>query len=156
MIIEGAQVFSAAPDVVWDFLMDPSVLARVMPGTRELRQSGPAEYRGRMAVTVGPITAAEFALAINLSDIERPRRYVMGVDASGKLGFTRGKAEVRLEPEDTGTRMAYRADLQMGGKIASVGQRLLDLVSRTMLKNGMEALVAEVDRRVSDAGEGPS
>lgn len=150
MIIQGAQVFRAGPEVVWNFLMDADVLARVMPGTRELRRIEEGRYAGKMAVTVGPITAAEFALAINLDDIERPRRYVMNVDASGKLGFTRGQAHVTLEPENAGTRMGYRADLQMGGKIASVGQRLLDLVSRTMLKNGMEALVAEVDRRVAE------
>jgi carbon monoxide dehydrogenase subunit G len=148
MIIEGTQVFRAAPEVVWDFLMDAEILARVMPGTRELVQKAPGQYAGRMAVSLGPITAAEFALSITLSDVERPRRYVMNVDASGKLGFSRGVAEVRLEPEADGTRMAYRADLQVGGKVASVGQRLLDMVSRTMLKNGMEALVAEVDRRV--------
>jgi len=151
MIIAGAQVFQAGPDAVWNFLMDADVLARVMPGTRELRQTGDGQYQGKMAVTIGPITAAEFVLAIRLTDIEAPRRYVMNVDASGKLGFTRGLARVTLEPEAGGTRMDYRADLQMGGKIASVGQRLLDLVSRTMLKSGMEALVAEVDRRV--AGE---
>jgi carbon monoxide dehydrogenase subunit G len=150
MIIEGAQVFQAVPETVWNFLMDAEVLARVMPGTRELKQVGDGRYSGKMAVTLGPITAAEFALDINLSDVERPRRYVMNVDASGKLGFTRGQARVLLESESNGTRMDYRADLQMGGKIASVGQRLLDLVSRTMLKNGMEALVAEVDRRVAE------
>jgi len=150
MIIEGSQVFAAGPEVVWNFLMDADVLARVMPGTRELRQTGEGEYSGKLAVTIGPITAAEFVLAIHLSDMERPRRYVMNVDASGKLGFTRGQARVALEPEQGGTRMGYRADLQMGGKIASVGQRLLDLVSRTMLKSGMEALVAEVDRRVAE------
>ena len=152
MIIEGAQRFAAAPEVVWGFLMDPEVLARVMPGTRQLVQTAPGTYQGKMAVTIGPITAAEFALAINLSDIERPQRYTMHVDASGKLGFTRGQAQVKLAPENGGTRMDYRADLQMGGKVASVGQRLLDLVSRTMLKNGMEALVAEVDRRVGEGG----
>ena len=150
MIIEGAQVFQASPEAVWNFLMDADVLARVMPGTRELKQVGDGRYSGKMAVTLGPITAAEFALDINLSDVERPRRYVMNVDASGKLGFTRGQARVLLEPVNNHTRMDYRADLQMGGKIASVGQRLLDLVSRTMLKNGMEALVAEVDRRVAE------
>ena len=152
MIIEGAQVFRARPEVVWGFLLDPEVLARVMPGTRELKKTGDGQYNGQMAVTIGPITAAEFGLAIHLSDIEVPRHYVMHVDASGKLGFTRGEARVNLEPEDDGTRMEYRADLQMGGKIASVGQRLLDLVSRTMLKNGMQALVAEVDRRVAEGG----
>ncbi|HKP30189.1 MAG TPA: carbon monoxide dehydrogenase subunit G [Gemmatimonadales bacterium] len=150
MIIEGAQVFAAAPDVVWNFLMDAEVLSRVMPGTRDLRQTGDGQYSGKMAVKIGPITAAEFVLAIHLSDMDRPRRYVMNVDANGKLGFTRGVARVTLVPEGAGTRMDYRADLQMGGKIASVGQRLLDLVSRTMLKNGMEALVAEVDRRVAE------
>jgi carbon monoxide dehydrogenase subunit G len=149
MILDGSHRFGAPPEVIWELLLDPAVLAKVMPGTRDLARDGPDHYQGRIAVTIGPITAAEFSLAITLSEMQPPRSYTMAIDATGKFGFTRGRARVGLEPEAGGTRMEYHAELQVGGKIASVGQRLLDVVSRTMLKAGLEALGKEVDRRLA-------
>ncbi|MGH7561452.1 MAG: CoxG family protein [Gemmatimonadales bacterium] len=147
MIVEGTTRFSAAPDAVWEALLDPAVIAKAMPGTRELVESAPGDYRGRMQVGIGPITAAEFDLRILLSDLEPPKSFVMNVDGNGRFGFTRGRANVSLSPEGTGTTMNYRADLQVGGKIAAVGQRLLDVVSRALLRSGLEALGKEVERR---------
>lgn len=153
MIVEGAQSFAAVPEAVWGLLLDPEVMAKAMPGTRELVLVGPERYRGRMVVTVGPITAAEFTIEIALADLVPPQSFVMEVDGTGRFGFTRGRAAVRLEPEGAGTVMSYRADLHVGGKIAAVGQRLLDLVSRTMVRAGLEALGKELTRRI--AGDDP-
>lgn len=150
MIVEGEHVFEAPPDVVWPLLHDPAVMARAMPGTRELVLAGEGRYTGRMLVTVGPITAAEFALEIRIENPDPPRRFDLAVNADGRFGFTRGRATVALEVHGVGTRMAYRADLQVGGKIASVGQRLLDLVSRTMLRSGLMALGREVEGRLRE------
>ena len=152
MIVEGRHSFAAAPETVWPLLLDPDVIGRAMPGARELVETEPGTYRGRLVVTVGPITAAEFGLVIRIENPEPPRRFDMGVDANGKFGFTRGLAQVSLESENAGTLMAYRAELQVGGKIASVGQRLLDMVSRTMLKSGLDSLGKEVERRLEAAG----
>ena len=148
MIVEGAHTFTARPETVWPLLLDPGVIGRAMPGARELVETAPGRYQGRLLVTVGPITAAEFALQIAIDNQEPPRRFDMTVDANGKFGFTRGIANVSLLPEGDATRMEYRAELQVGGKIASVGQRLLDMVSRTMLRSGLEALGKEVRRRL--------
>lgn len=152
MIVEGTSTLAGRPDAVWDLLFDPDVIAKAMPGTKELTRTAPDRYRGRMEVGVGPITAAEFAVDIGVAEQERPRRFVMRIDATGRFGFTQGRAEVVLEPEGEGTRMAYRADLRVGGKIASVGQRLLDVVSRALLKAGLEALQQELGRRLGSGG----
>ena len=152
MIVEGTYSFTARPQAVWDLLLDPTVIAKSMPGTKELIRTAPDRYQGKMQVTVGPITAAEFAVEIALSDLEPPQRFVMTIDGTGRFGFTRGRARVDLQPENGGTRMAYHADLQVGGKIASVGQRLLDMVSRALLRSGLQALSRELEERLAQDG----
>lgn len=148
MIVEGTHSFAAEPGVVWDLLHDPDVMAKAMPGTRELALVEPAHYQGRMQISIGPITAAEFRIDLRLGEEDPPNRFVMSVDGTGRFGFTRGRALVELTGEDGRTHMHYRADLQVGGKIAAVGQRMLDLVSRTMLRAGLEALGQELERRI--------
>jgi carbon monoxide dehydrogenase subunit G len=128
--------------------MDPEVLAKAMPGTRSLEQTGPGRYEGKMAVGIGPITAAEFDLVISLADQVRPQSYTMLIDGKGRFGFSRGTAKVELAPQGDQTEMRYRADLQVGGKIAGLGQRLLDSVSRMLTRQGLEALQREVTARL--------
>jgi len=150
MIVKGEHGFSGRPELVWELLLDPEVIAKAMPGTRELTLTAPNRYEGRMVVTIGPVTAAEFALVILLEELAPPRRFVMQVDGNGRFGFTRGTARVELAPDDGGTRMLYEADLHVGGKIAAVGQRLLDVVSRTLLRAGLAALGKELEHRLGD------
>ena len=97
-------------------------------------------YDGLMKVGIGPVTAAEFSVRITLRDREPPARYGMIVEGKGSFGFTRGTAQVALADHKSGTEMTYRAEVQVGGTIAGVGQRLLDSVARRMTKQGLEAL----------------
>lgn len=148
MIVEGNYLLPGSPTAIWDLLMDPAVLAKAMPGTRTLERVAPDRYEGVMRVGLGPITAAEFELSIVLSDIQRPEHYAMQIDSKGKFGFTRGLARVELDPEANSTVMRYSADLQVGGKIAALGQRLLESVSKLMLRQGLEALNQELQTRL--------
>jgi carbon monoxide dehydrogenase subunit G len=149
VIVDGTYALPGSPDRVWDLLMDPEVLAKAMPGTRTLLRVAPDRYEGKMAVGIGPITAAEFDLVITLGDLRRPESYTMQIDGKGKFGFTRGTATVELTPDGDHTAMRYRADLQVGGKIAGLGQRLLDSVSRMLTRQGLEALQREVAARLA-------
>ena len=151
MIVEGNYLLPGSPDAIWDLLMDPAVLAKAMPGTRTLERVAPDRYEGVMRVGIGPITAAEFDLGIVISDMQRPQRYAMQIDSKGRFGFTRGLARVELVPEANGTVMRYSADLQIGGKIAALGQRLLESVSKLMLRQGLEALNQELQTRLGGA-----
>ncbi len=148
MIVDGTYPLPGSPERIWDLLMDPEVLAKAMPGTRALAQTGPERYEGTMAVGIGPITAAEFDLVITLSNLVKPRSYTMNIDGKGRFGFTRGTAQVELSPDGDHTEMRYRADLQVGGKIAGLGQRLLDSVSKMMMRQGLEALQRELAGRL--------
>jgi len=124
-------------------------LAKTMPGTASIVRVSDDRYEGTMAVGIGPISAATFDVAITMTDRVEPDHYTMQIEGRGKFGFTRGKAAVTLVSESTGTLMRYQADLVVGGKIAAVGQRLLDSVSKLMLRQGLEAMTRELTRRLA-------
>jgi uncharacterized protein len=148
MIVEGTYTFPGPREVVWNLLLDPDVLAMTMPGTATITRVNDTRYEGKMGVGIGPITAAEFDVVITMTDMVKPANYAMQIEGRGRFGFTRGNASVRLTADGASTIMHYQADLMVGGKIAAVGQRLLDSISRMMLKQGLEAMSAELDRRL--------
>ncbi len=149
MIVEGDFTFQGPRETVWGLLQDPEVLAKALPGTKELTQVAPDQYEGVMQVALGPITAAKFTVKVELKDKVVPERYDMMIDGRGPVGYTRGVAKVTLaEHGDGATVMTYRADLQIGGKVAAVGQRLLDSVSKMMTKKGLDALNDELKKRL--------
>jgi hypothetical protein len=150
MIVDGEHTFNGPPQTVWDLLQDPEVLAKAMPGARKLVRTGDGTYEGVIRIGVGPVTAAEWTLNVSIRDPHPPERYVMVVESKGALGFTRGTADVDLDEVDGGTRMRYHADLSVGGKVASVGQRLLDQVARMMTKQGLDALNKELESRLAN------
>jgi carbon monoxide dehydrogenase subunit G len=148
--IEGEYDFERPPADVYATLLDPAVLMAVMHGTKRLERFGD-RYVGLMEVGVGPISAAEFALDISIGEQVEGKSYAMRIDARGKLGFVGGTAKVRLEPGPmgAGTRMKYVADLQVGGTIAAVGQRLLDSVSKAMSAQALRDLAKALRARAT-------
>lgn len=155
MIIEGEFSFNGPRETVWALLQDPDVMSRALPGTKRLDRTEEDKFEGEMVVGVGPVTAAEFKVTVSIAEKAEPESFTLSIDGKGKLGFTKGSAEVKLsEQEDGSTVMQYRADLKIGGKIASVGQRLLDSVSKSMTKQGLEALNQEVQDRMTEAATG--
>ena len=154
MIVDGEHTFPGPRQTVWDLLQDPEVLSKAMPGARKLHQTGDGTYEGVIRIGVGPVTAAEWTLNVALKDRVEPESYIMEVDSKGALGFTRGNATVNLDEVDGGTRMRYHADLSVGGKVAGVGQRLLDQVAKMLTKQGLHALNEELESRLA-AGRAP-
>ena len=102
-----------------------------------------------MKVGLGPVSAAEFALAVSIRDAVPGEGYQLVVDARGALGFVAGNASVQLvDRSGGGTAMRYRADLHVGGTIAAVGQRLLDSAGRVMSAQGLKALNRQLKHRL--------
>ncbi|MEK7371197.1 MAG: carbon monoxide dehydrogenase subunit G [candidate division NC10 bacterium] len=132
MKIEGSTDIPAPRDRVWAAFLDPMLLAQAMPGCDQLEEIGPREYRAVMKVGVGAIKGT-FEGKVRLTDLEPPLRYHMAVEGKGGPGFVRGQASMELSDTDGGTRVSYSADVQVGGLIASVGQRMLGGVSKLML-----------------------
>jgi hypothetical protein len=155
MNLEGTFVFSGPREKVWELLQDPAVLAKILPGTERLALTSEDRFEGVMKVSVGPMTAAKFDVTVTLRDQVAPERFAMQIDGKGALGYTRGTASVELQEQPNGTLMQYQADVQIGGRIAAVGQRLLDSVARMMMRQALEALENELKARLSE-GDRPS
>lgn len=151
MLIESEFTFDAPRDAVYDGLQDPAILSDALPGAQSLEIAGPDRYEGEMEASVGPVTAARFTVIVELKDKSRPERFEMHVDGRGKAGFVQGVARVALEEVEAGTLMRYRADLQVGGRIAGVGQRLLDSVGRAMSRQGLERVNRSLNERLAPA-----
>jgi uncharacterized protein len=149
MILSGTFTFNGPRATVWQLLQDPAVLAKALPGTKTLTRIADDRYQGVMKVSVGPVSAAEFAVNVELKDKFEPERFSMHIDGKGGVGFTRGTAHIELQ-EQPGpvTVMHYSSDVQVGGKIAAVGQRLLESVGKMMTKQALEALNKELQVRL--------
>lgn len=127
------------PARVYALLQDPDVLARCMPGCDQLVKTGPDEYDVRMKLLIASVSGL-FDGKVRLSDHDPPHRFAMHVEGKGKIGFMKGEGVIALSPGATGTDLDYDGDVQLGGTIAAVGQRLVDTTSRMMLKKFFDKL----------------
>lgn len=149
MILNGTFTFRGPRVQVWEILQDPDVLAKALPGTKTLTQVAEDRYEGVMKVSVGPVSAAEFAVKVELRDKVAPEKFAMHIDGKGSVGFTKGTATIELEEQEGPvTVMRYTSDVQVGGKIAAVGQRLLESVGKMMAKQALDGLNKELEQRL--------
>src|SRR5262245_42955595 len=131
MKIEGAHDIPAPRQKVWDAFLDPDRLRQAIPGCEKLEALGNDEFKAVMKVGVAAVKGT-FEGKVKLADKKPPESYRMGVEGSGAPGFVRGETLITLSDIEGGTRVAYSADVQVGGLIAGVGQRMLGGVSRMM------------------------
>ena len=143
MKLDGEYFFDDSVKEVWDALFDPAVLAAVMPGCEKLDLVD-GSYIGEIKVKVGPIQG-KFSGKVDLLDIVEPQSYRMIVDGRGAQGFVKANAEIKLSIVDGKTRIVYTSEAQVGGKIASVGQRLVETSARAIVKESLQGL-AEIGR----------
>jgi uncharacterized protein len=129
--IEGVYEIPAPRQKVWDAFLDPERLRQAIPGCERLEAIGPDEYKATMKIGVAAVKGT-FEGKVRLTDKKPPESYRMAVEGSGGPGFVRGETVITMSEAGTGTRVAYTADVQVGGLIAGVGQRMLGGVSKMM------------------------
>lgn len=142
MKVQGTYTFEAPLETVWNALFDPEVLARTLPGCEKLEREGNT-FRGDINVKMGPVQG-KFQGKVDIVDVKERESYTMIVDGRGPAGFGKATALMRVQTEGTGTRLDYDSDVQVGGKIASVGQRLIDASSRAIVKQSLEGLHQQI------------
>lgn len=149
MKIQGDYLFDGPRDVVWETLMDTDVLASVLPGCEKLEPVGENEYAGALNIKVGPVQGS-FDGKVKLENIRKPDSYTMRVDGQGASGFVNATGHLGLTPEDgdpAKTRVAYEGDAQVGGRLAAVGQRLVESSAKAIIRQSMEGLNEAVRAR---------
>jgi len=145
--LAGDYKFEAPVAEVWKALLDPVVLAAVMPGCEKLELVDGA-YFGELNIKVGPVQG-KFQGKVILSDVEDEKGYTMTVDGRGQPGFVKANAAVKLTPVGEETTMEYDADAQVGGRIASVGQRLIDTPTSKRVPTWLKAKRQRSSRQAS-------
>jgi len=150
MQIQGTHTFKAPQQIVWDALQDPTLLSMALPGGEQLEKLNENEYKAAMNVRVGPVQG-KFEGKIELGDINAPSSYRMKVSGQGAPGFVNGEGNVRLEGNGAETIMHYTGDVQVGGKIAGVGQRLIDSTAKSIIRQGLAALDVQIQARAEQA-----
>jgi carbon monoxide dehydrogenase subunit G len=147
MKLEGSYTFEAPRDLVWDALQDPVLLAAIMPGCEGLEPLGDDKYKTTLKIQVGPVQGV-FEGDIALHDINKPDSYKMDVNGKGVPGFIKAVGSVRLEPQGETTIMHYEGEAHVGGKIASVGQRLLESSAKALTKQSLDGIAEQIKARM--------
>ncbi|RMG54244.1 MAG: carbon monoxide dehydrogenase [Acidobacteria bacterium] len=146
MKIAGKHAVAAERQEVWQLLVDPEVLRRCTPGVEELREVGDGEYDVVMQLGVGAVRG-RYEGRIKVKPEEPGTTMRLDVEGRGSQGIVRGKGVLRLEGENEGTEIAYEGEVQLGGPIASVGQRMLQSTARMLAGQFFTALAAEAAAR---------
>lgn len=116
---------------VWQGLNNPDILRRSIPGCDSLEQISPTAFKGTGTVKIGTVKA-NFGGTVTIADVEPARRYTLIGEGTGIAGFAKGQAKVELDDVEGGTLLRYTVGAQIGGKIAQVGGRLVEGVSRKL------------------------
>jgi len=148
MELISQQALPVTPAQAWDALNDIEMLRRAIPGCESIAPDGENRFQVVVAASVGPVKA-KFRSKLQLLDVVAPVSYTMQFDGQGgAAGFGKGTAKVRLEPADGGqTMLHYAVHAQVGGKLAQVGSRLVDMAAQKMARDffeGFERVLLEV------------
>ncbi len=139
MKVTGSQTLPFPPEQTYAMMQDPQVLAKAMPGCESLEKIGENEYRMKMKMALAALSGA-FEGKIRIAEQTPPSSFRLEVDGSGKVGFLKGAGVLTLKPSEASTEVAYEGDVQVGGTIAAVGQRLIDATAKSMIKKFFENL----------------
>ena len=132
MRIEGTNTLPASVETVWKTINDPEALRRCTPGLQELKEIAPDTYQATLTIGIAAVKGT-YAGTLAITDKRPPTHYKIALDGSGGAGFMKGEGIVDLEPEGGGTLLKWVGDIQMGGLIAGVGQRMLGGISKMLI-----------------------
>jgi hypothetical protein len=144
MTMTGEVELPASPDTVWAKLNDPEVLRLCIPGCESLEKLSDTEFQAIATNKIGPVKA-RFKGKVRLSDLDPPKGYkISGEGDGGVAGFAKGGATVALAPKDGGTLLTYNVEAQIGGKLAQLGQRLVNGAAKKLADQFFQKFAEQV------------
>jgi len=143
----------APPDEVWSLLTDPSRLSRLLPGCERLEPDGPDRYKAAVKFGIAAISG-KYAGTLEFAEKKPPHSLVLKMDGRGLPGFVKGEGRIELAAKGgSDTELTYTGEAQVGGVIASVGQRMLDAAARKIVQQFFDSAKAELASTKSAAPE---
>jgi carbon monoxide dehydrogenase subunit G len=144
MTMTGEVELPATRETVWAKLNDPQVLKACIPGCEELTMLSDHEFEAVAVNKIGPVKA-KFKGRVTLSELDPPNGYrISGQGDGGIAGFAKGGAVVALTDKDGGTLLSYNVEAQIGGKLAQLGQRLINGAAKKMADQFFENFATAV------------
>jgi len=131
MKLSGTYQINLEKQKVWEALNDPEILKKSIPGCEEFKKNSETEFTATATNKIGPFNAS-FTGDIELKDLNPPNSYKITGSGNSPVGFANGEAIVTLEDFDGGTKLNYVVEADVGGKIAQVGSRLIDMTAKKM------------------------
>ena len=131
MKLNGSYQINLEKQKVWEALNDPEILKQSIPGCEEFKKNSNTEFTATATNKIGPFNAS-FTGDIELKNINAPNSYVIEGSGNSPVGFASGLAQVKLEDSEGGTKLTYEVEANVGGKIAQVGSRLIDMTAKKM------------------------
>ena len=131
MKLNGSYQINLEKQKDWEALNNPEILKKSIPGCEEFKKNSDTEFTATATNKIGPFNAS-FTGDIELKDINAPNSYVIEGSGNSPVGFASGSAKVSLEDFEGGTKLNYEVDANVGGKIAQVGSRLIDMTAKKM------------------------
>ena len=129
MKLSGSYQINLEKQKVWEALNNPEILKKAIPGCKEFKKNSKTEFSATATNKIGPFNAS-FTGNIELKDLNPPHSYKISGSGNSPVGFASGEAEVKLEDENGGTKLIYTVEANVGGKIAQVGSRLIDMTGK--------------------------
>lgn len=145
MKLAGEHRMAAPRGRVFAALLDAAALQRSLPGCERLEKTGENSYSATLSAGVGSIKGV-FTGSVRLQDVQPPQSFRMAVDGKGGAGFVKGSGELQLDDQGDATLVRYVADVQVGGMLAAVGQRMIEGAARMMASRFFAAIEAEARR----------
>ncbi len=140
---EGSVVVAASATKIWAMLLDPDTLLAVVPGAHGIKKLSDTRFQAEVTLGIGPVKG-RYRAEISLSDLVPPSAVTLTGSTDGALGFGLGVGYVSLREETPGrTVISYRYEASVGGKVASIGGRLLDGAARVIIGQFFRALAAQ-------------
>jgi carbon monoxide dehydrogenase subunit G len=144
MKIEGTFNITAPREIVWQHLMSPESLARALPGCEKLNPAPDGSFQAVLKIGIGAVKGT-YQGRIEVSDVVPPEKYRLKVEGKGAGGFVKGEGSLNLTEDGSGgTNIQYSGDAQVGGLIASVGQRLVLATARQVVNQFFQAFSKQV------------
>lgn len=145
--LSGEYEFAAPQELVWAMILDPEVLAMTISGCEKLERVDENTLQGLLNLRVGPVQGV-FQGKVESTDVQPPHSLRMLVSGSGPAGVVRGEGNITLEATPAATRMRYDGAVQVSGRIASVGQRVMDSSAKSIVRQCLQNLERQVQSRL--------
>ena len=151
MEMRGERFISAPKLETWDALFDPEILRLCIPGCESVERLSDTQFKAAVSLAVGPVKA-KFAGEASMSEIDAPNSCKLtGKGSGGVAGFGKGDAWIKLADQDGGTLLTYEVKASVGGKLAQIGQRLIDSTARKLADDFFSRFVAAIEARKAPA-----